>query len=62
MSGFLEYIQHNAALAGSGEKNLIDELLACVLKERVEGADDIAARGHHSCEEAPGNSIKPLNV
>ena len=44
---FFEYVLNHAALAGSGEKNLVDELLACVLEERVEGADDIPARGHH---------------
>ena len=47
-SGFLEYIQNHAALAGGGKKDFVDKLLARVLKERVEGADDIAARRHHA--------------
>ena len=46
-AGFLEHILNDAALAGSGEKDFVDELLARVLKERVEGADNVAAGRHH---------------
>ena len=43
-AGFLEDVLHDAALARGGEEDFVDELLAGVLEERFEGADDIAGR------------------
>ena len=42
----LEDILDDAALAGGGEEDLVDKLLARMLEERVERADHIAAGGH----------------
>ncbi len=38
-----EHVLNDAALAWRGEEYLVDELLASMLEERVERADDIAA-------------------
>ena len=42
---FLEHILHDAALAGRGEEDLVDKLLAGMRKEGVEVADDISGSG-----------------
>ena len=46
-AGFLQHILDNAALARSGKKDFVDKLLARMLEERVEGADDVTAGRHH---------------
>ena len=61
MRDFLEYILNDSALAGGGEEDLIDELLAGMLEQSIESADHVAA-GDIIWDAAPGNSMKPLNV
>ena len=39
--GVFEHPLHDAALAGRGNENLVDEVLASMLKERVKTANDI---------------------
>src|ERR1035438_628817 len=51
-AGLFEYILNNAALAGSGEKYLVDELLTGVLEERIESPNHIATRRHHLRQSA----------
>src|ERR1700739_111858 len=46
-AGVLKDILNDAAFTGRGEEDLVNELLTRVLEERVECADDIAARGSH---------------
>ena len=38
----LQHILDDGALAGSGEENLIDKLLARILEERIQRANDVA--------------------
>ncbi len=55
----LQHILDDAALAGGGEENLIDELLAGVLEERIQVADDVAG-GHSLVRIAAGKLDEPL--
>src|ERR1039457_2187352 len=45
-TGFRQNILHNSALALRGEKDLVHKLLACMLEQRIESADNIPGTGH----------------
>ncbi len=57
----LQNFLHDAALAGSGEKNLIDKMLADILKERIKRPTTSLEFAEKRAPE-PGKSMNPLKV